>query len=243
MRKQFTLIELLIVIAIIAILASMLLPALNQARDRAKSTQCVNTMKQLGLGMAQYLADSGDSLPPLFGRKTNSQPFWHQMLYGTGAASDPNLVSKRSGGYISTAQMRCPAMAGSYPLEKSNSWWCWNPHYGFNERILRNTDIANYTDSTYISRKITRQSSPSRKIGAADTWSTSGDRSVGSWRFVPGNYNTSGYGIPAARHAQGVNLLYLDWHVGSQKAPVPEFVYNYGVLNENTPEGKIALNW
>ena len=65
MKKYFTLIELLIVIAIIAILASMLLPALNQARGRAQGIKCVNTLKNAGLFFAIYSDTYKGCLPAI----------------------------------------------------------------------------------------------------------------------------------------------------------------------------------
>ncbi len=82
-KRDFTIIELLIVISIIAILVSILLPALNKAREKALAVQCLNNLSQIGKGFLQY-ANDYDGYFPCQTFNGSDQRIWYMVMVGNG---------------------------------------------------------------------------------------------------------------------------------------------------------------
>ena len=90
--RKFTLLELLVVVAIIAVLAALLMPALAQARNKARDVSCLNNTRQILVALANYAGEGDDFSPPMMlaeGINAWTAPFWSDLLESSLADAVP----------------------------------------------------------------------------------------------------------------------------------------------------------
>ena len=104
-HSKFTLIELLVVIAIIAILAAILLPSLQSARERGRSTSCLNNLKQIGNLFNAYSDAFDDIVPPYE---------WKRPAGSTGSGNSAHWLDPTDSWFVH--QLNRGATSKAYPL-------------------------------------------------------------------------------------------------------------------------------
>ncbi len=225
MKRFFTLIELLIVIAIIAILASMLLPALSRARDRAKSISCVNTLKTFSTGLALYASTCNDHIVPCRLEQGWERNITFKELLG---ATKHDVMSDGDLTFGFPKHLICPMATSAVETGKNGNRNV-RKSYGYNAGC---DVVAN--GGTWATTKLTRVTTPHLRLSFADAVAD-GNLQYGHTdplKYLDGQEGTTNQCV-AYRHGNNLcNAAWLDGHVA---------VTHFAKLRLTGPQGPFDL--
>ena len=189
-QRAFTLIEVLVVMAIILILAAILIPSLNSALESAKATKDLSNLRQIGTLMQAYLNDKDGILPVI-----NAAP-------GIGTNASPVIYPKYVGSrrvFQSPFDKRPAAETDSAPVS-----------YGINQNMYASPGIAgNMTKVVSPSATILMAPNYSGPLPLGGSWTSKAAAAPYVVNVVPGGGMTSG----THKSGRQINALFCDLHV------------------------------
>ncbi len=237
----FTLIELLVVIAIIAILAAILFPVFGRARESARRTACISNLKQIGLGVMQYVQDYDECLPRHFyaypnpgsqgtGNGVDTSYKWMDVLHPY--VKNTQLFVCPSDSTATARYVYPPADRTAGPPDNRDKFGS----YYWNNAYYQNTGnppdvIANGLTGTVV--PLAAVEAVSTTVMVADAVGGNPGQTIGggnadfAWPNVPGNPTihptanpkrlTGGATNLVERHLDTIAVIYADGHAKAMK--------------------------
>lgn len=216
-RPGFTLVELLLVIAIIAMLASLLLPALARTRNSARRTRCVSNLHQLGLAAHMYWDDNGGACFRYGGIATNGgQLYWFGWM-GPGAEGQRQFDPSAGALHVYLKERgvaTCPAFDYTSPGVKLKAS---GASYGYGYNLALSRPAA----QPPVRIAQVRHAAGTALFGDAaqiNTWQAPASKSnpmIEEWYYIDSNPSQPNGHF---RHARRGMVAFCDGHIGGERA-------------------------
>jgi len=242
--RDFTLVELLVVMAIISILAAMLMPGIGAARESARRTSCANNLRQIIIGSLQYTTDHADRLPPAY-IPDPARPGYTLHVFGSYSTEEQKCYYKSGtvGRYLESegSSWQCPSvdtghlisrvLAGNrlcsaygYNFELATSWDpnTWEPRFHNLARVQEPVLTLAYCDAA-VNYVTGAWGEPNEYGTLQENWTI-------DWYPVPdwGVNDPDRDGTTHFRHQQNANAAFWDGHVAAVQSPRPGFLSTNG---------------